>query len=160
MKVRIVNRVKDLGQEKLQVIRDFLKFAQENFDFSGKTSQAFLLSLNGKLIAIIGAGAEKKLDEIALKRDVEIVLMSERIGVMSTGSEITGLIKVLADNRMLLDIIRTIAHEWTHEFARQRKIKLQGYNTQSQEDYANTEAGIMARAFEKKYPQYVALLYN
>lgn len=127
MKVRIVNRVKDLGQEKLQVIRDFLKFAQENSP---------------------------------LKRDVEIVLMSERIGVMSTGSEITGLIKVLADNRMLLDIIRTIAHEWTHEFARQRKIKLQGYNTQSQEDYANTEAGIMARAFEKKYPQYVALLYN
>lgn len=127
MKVRIVNRVKDLGQEKIQVIRDFLKFAQENSP---------------------------------LKRDVEIVLMSERIGVMSTGSEITGLIKVLADNRMLLDIIRTIAHEWTHEFARQRKIKLQGYNTQSQEDYANTEAGIMARAFEKKYPQYVALLYN
>jgi len=127
MKVRIVNRVKDLGQEKLQVIRDFLKFAQENSP---------------------------------LKRDVEIVLMSERIGVMSTGSEITGLIKVLADNRMLLDIIRTIAHEWTHEFARQRKIKLQGYNTQSQEDYANTEAGIMSRAFEKKYPQYVALLYN
>lgn len=127
MRVRIVNRVKDLGQEKIQVIRDFLKFAQENSP---------------------------------LKRDVEIVLMSERIGVMSTGSEISGLIKVLADNRMLLDIIRTIAHEWTHEFARQRKIKLQGYNTQSQEDYANTEAGIMARAFEKKYPQYVALLYN
>jgi len=127
MRVRIVNRVKDLGQEKLQVIRDFLKFAQENSP---------------------------------LKRDVEIVLMSERIGAMSTGSEISGLIKVLADNRMLLDIIRTIAHEWTHEFAVQRKIKLQGYNTQSQEDYANTEAGIMARAFEKKYPQYVALLYN
>jgi hypothetical protein len=127
MKVKIVNRVKDLGQEKIQIIRDFLKFAQENSP---------------------------------LKRDVEIILMSERMGVMSTGSEISGLIKVLADNRMLLDIIRTIAHEWTHEFARQRKIKLQGYNTQSQEDYANTEAGIMARVFEKKYPQYVALLYN
>ena len=78
MRVRIVNRVKDLGQEKLQVIRDFLKFAQENSP---------------------------------LKRDVEIVLMSERIGAMSTRSEISGLIKVLADNRMLLDIIRTIAHD-------------------------------------------------
>ena len=86
--------------------------------------------------------------------------MSERIGGMSTGSEITGLIKVLADNRILFDIVRTIAHEWTHEFARQRKIKLQGYNTQSQEDYTNTEAGIMLRTFEKKYPQYVSLLYN
>jgi hypothetical protein len=127
MKVKIVNRVKDLGQDKIQVIRDFLKFAQENSP---------------------------------LKRDIEIILMSERMGVMSTGSQISGLIKVLADNRMLLDIIRTIAHEWTHEFARQRKIKLQGYNTQSQEDYANTEAGIMVRVFEKKYPQYVALLYN
>jgi hypothetical protein len=127
MKVKIVNRVKDLGQDKIQVIRDFLKFAQENSP---------------------------------LKRDVEIILMSERMGVMSTGSEITGLIKVLADNRMLLDIIRTIAHEWTHEFARQRKIKLQGYNTQSQEDYANTEAGIMVRMFESQNPQFVALLYN
>jgi hypothetical protein len=127
MKVKLINRSKDLGQEKLMVIQEFLKFAQQNSP---------------------------------LRRDVQIVLMDERMGKMSTGSEITGHIKVLASDRMLLDVIRTIAHEWTHEFARQRKIKLQGFNTQSQEDYANTEAGIMARAFEKSNPQFTALLYN
>jgi len=127
MKVRIVNRVRDLGEEKLRIIQSFTKFAQTNSP---------------------------------LKRDVEIILMDQRLGVMSTGSEITGTIKVLAKDRMLIDVLRTVAHEWTHEFARQRKIKLQGYNTQSQEDYANVEAGIMVRIFEKQNPEFVALLYN
>ena len=127
MKVRIVNRVRDLGEEKLRVIQSFTKFAQTNSP---------------------------------LKRDVEIILMDQRLGVMSTGSEITGTIKVLAKDRMLIDVLRTVSHEWTHEFARQRKIKLQGYNTQSQEDYANVEAGIMVRIFEKQNPEFVALLYN
>jgi hypothetical protein len=127
MKVKLVNRSKDLGQEKLQVIQEFLKFAQQNSP---------------------------------LRRDVQIVLMDERMGKMSTGSEITGYIRVLASGRMLLDVVRTVAHEWTHEFARQRKIKLQGFNTQSQEDYANIEAGIMVRTFEKSNPQFTALLYN
>lgn len=127
MKVRIVNRVKDLGEEKLRIVQSFTKFAQSNSP---------------------------------LKKDVEIILMDQRLGVMSTGSEITGTIKILAKDRMLIDILRTVAHEWTHEFARQRKIKLQGYNTQSQEDYANVEAGIMVRAFEKQNPEFVALLYN
>jgi hypothetical protein len=95
-----------------------------------------------------------------LKKDVDIQLLGERFGKMTTGSEILGRIKVLAGGRMLIDILRTIAHEWVHEFARQRNIKLQGFNTQSQENYANTEAGIMIRMYEKSNPQLTALLYN
>ena len=30
MKVKLINRSKDLGQEKLMVIQEFLKFAQQN----------------------------------------------------------------------------------------------------------------------------------
>jgi hypothetical protein len=95
-----------------------------------------------------------------LKKDVDIYLLGERFGKMTTGSEIMGKIKVLAGGRMLIDILRTIAHEWVHEFARQRNIKLQGFNTQSQENYANTEAGIMIRMYEKSNPQLTELLYN
>jgi hypothetical protein len=95
-----------------------------------------------------------------LKKDVDIQLLGERFGKMTTGSEILGRIKVLAGGRMLIDILRTVAHEWVHEFARQRNIKLQGFNTQSQENYANTEAGIMIRMYEKSNPQLTALLYN
>jgi hypothetical protein len=95
-----------------------------------------------------------------LKKDVDIQLLGERFGKMTTGSEILGRIKVLAGGRMLIDILRTIAHEWVHEFARQRNIKLQGFNTVSQENFANSEAGIMIRMFEKSNPQLTALLYN
>ena len=95
-----------------------------------------------------------------LKKDIDIQLLGERFGKMTTGSEILGRIKVLAGGRMLIDILRTVAHEWVHEFARQRNIKLQGFNTQSQENYANTEAGIMIRMYEKSNPQLTALLYN
>ncbi len=45
-----------------------LKFAKENFDFSGKSGQAFLVSENGKVVGVVGAGAEKKLDELALNK--------------------------------------------------------------------------------------------
>jgi hypothetical protein len=95
-----------------------------------------------------------------LKTDVDIQLLGERFGKMTTGSEILGRIKVLAGGRMLIDILRTVAHEWVHEFARQRNIKLQGFNTVSQENFANSEAGIMIRMYEKSNPQLTALLYN
>lgn len=45
-----------------------LKFAKENFEFSGKSNQAFLVSQDNKLVAVVGAGAEKKLDELALNK--------------------------------------------------------------------------------------------
>ena len=32
-----------------------VKFAAENFDFSGKNNQAHLISLDGKVVALIGA---------------------------------------------------------------------------------------------------------
>ena len=95
-----------------------------------------------------------------LKKDIDIQLLGERFGKMTTGSEILGRIKVLAGGRMLIDILRTVAHEWVHEFARQRNIKLQGFNTVSQENFANSEAGIMIRMYEKSNPQLTALLYN
>jgi hypothetical protein len=99
-------------------------------------------------------------DTSPLKKDVSINLLSERIGKMTTGSEITGTIKVLSKGRMLRDIIKTLAHEWVHEFARQRNIKLQGYNTMSQEDYANSESALMVTNFEKKHPEFSAILYT
>jgi hypothetical protein len=83
--------------------------------------------------------------------------MGERFGKMTTGSEILGEIKVLAGGKMLIDILRTISDKWVHEFARQRNIKLQGFNTISQE---NSESGIMIRMYEKSNPQLTVLLYN
>jgi len=127
MKVRIVNRSKNLSDDRLNVIQSFFKFAQDNSP---------------------------------LKKDLQVVMLDVKIGDMTTGSEISGLIKILVSDMKLIDIIQTLSHEWTHEFARQRKIKLQGSNTESQDDFENNEGGIMTRMFEKSHPEYESLFYN
>lgn len=127
MKVRIVNRSKNLSNDRLNVIQSFFKFAQDNSP---------------------------------LKKDLQVVMLDVKIGDMTTGGEISGLIKILVSDMKLIDIIQTLSHEWTHEFARQRKIKLQGSNTESQDDFENNEGGIMTRMFEKSHPEYESLFYN
>jgi len=127
MKVRIVNRSKNLSDDRLNVIQSFFKFAQDNSP---------------------------------LKKDLQVVMLDVKIGDMTTGSEISGLIKILVSDMKLIDIIQTLSHEWTYEFARQRKIKLQGSNTESQDDFENNEGGIMTRMFEKSHPEYESLFYN
>jgi hypothetical protein len=127
MKVRIVNRSKNLSDDRLNVIQSFFKFAQDNSP---------------------------------LKKDLQVVMLDVKIGDMTTGSEISGLIKILVSDMKLIDIIQTLSHEWTHEFARQRKIKLQGSNRESQDDFENNEGGIMTRMFEKSHPEYESLFYN
>lgn len=58
-----------LTQEKAKISKlKQVKFAQENFDFSGKNNEAHLLSLDNKIVVLIGAGEEKKLDELAVQK--------------------------------------------------------------------------------------------
>ncbi len=45
-----------------------VKFAKENLEFSGKDNQAQLVSNNDKLVVVVGAGAEKKLNELSLQK--------------------------------------------------------------------------------------------
>jgi leucyl aminopeptidase len=46
----------------------FVKFAKENLDFSGKFGQAHLVNFNDKIIALVGAGEAKTLDETTLQK--------------------------------------------------------------------------------------------
>ena len=45
-----------------------VKFAKEQFSFAGDNNQAHLLSIDAKLVVVIGAGEEKKLDELQLQK--------------------------------------------------------------------------------------------
>src|SRR3989338_1963763 len=45
-----------------------IKFAKEKYDFSGKNNQAHLVSSNDQILVVVGAGAEKKLDDLALQK--------------------------------------------------------------------------------------------
>lgn len=58
-----------LTQEKAKISKlKQVKFAQENFEFSGKNNQAHLVSVDNKLVALIGAGEEAKLDKLSLQK--------------------------------------------------------------------------------------------
>ena len=89
-----------------------------------------------------------------LENDIEINFLPHRKGKMTTGSRSeNGIIKVLTKNRITRDIIRTIAHEWIHEYqrdilGRDRGPDIGGLN----EDEANALAGSLIKKFEKKFP--------
>jgi Fe-Mn family superoxide dismutase len=91
-----------------------------------------------------------------LKHKVGIVFTGERIGGMTTGSRNTKhIIKVLTKKRLNRDIMRTLAHEWIHEYqlgvlGREKGSDIGGRN----EDEANAYAGRIIKMFEKKFPQY------
>lgn len=91
-----------------------------------------------------------------------IQFTGQRVGEMTTGSRSDyHIIKIFTKNRLLIDILRTLAHEWTHEF---EDDVLDIHNIQDiggkNENIANISAGIILKLFEKKYPEYEVLLYN
>ncbi len=96
-----------------------------------------------------------------LKRDLTIIFLGERVDGMTTGSRLPHKIKVLSGNRMNRDILRTVAHEWIHEYQldilnREMGPDIGGKN----ENEANAYAGQLIKIFEKKYPEYVENMYE
>ena len=92
---------------------------------------------------------EKKL---SLKGNVLIDLQDKKDFDMTTGAIVPHHhIKVLCKNRMLVDILRTIAHEWVHEYQHeymrvtdnQRKKEIGGWV----ENQANAMAGILVKRY-------------
>ena len=104
--------------------------------------------------------------ELPLKDDVKIHFTSERYEHMTTGLRIgsPSTIYVLSNHRMISDILRTLSHEWAHEFQHQKlglrndaKVPAIGGPV---EDFANTIAGIMVKSFETNHPELKKILYN
>jgi hypothetical protein len=100
--------------------------------------------------------------EYPLKNDISIVFVGNRIGEMTTGSRThDGELRVLTKGRINRDILRTLAHEWTHEYQmgvlnRRRGPDIGGQN----EDEANAISGQVMKKFEKKYPKIEKKMYD
>ena len=100
--------------------------------------------------------------EYPLKKDLKILFVDGRKGDMSTGSRRgDNLIKVLAKGRLNRDIMRTLAHEWVHEYqmtilGREPGPNIGGKN----EDEANAFAGRLVKKFEEKHPDLEKLMYE
>lgn len=97
-----------------------------------------------------------------LKDDIFIFFIDRRVGKMSTGSHgHKHNIKVLTKNRMNRDIMRTLSHEWLHEYEeRILKMKHKKDIGGKDENIANVEAGILQKKFEKKYPKFLKIIYS
>jgi hypothetical protein len=97
-----------------------------------------------------------------LNHDLKISFLSERTGKMTTGSRTEdNEIKVLTKGRIYRDILRTLSHEWVHEYQRDVLKWKNGPNIGGRnEDMANSEAGALMKMFERLYPGFEDKMYE
>jgi hypothetical protein len=103
-------------------------------------------------------------ENLPLNKDVNLFFVDNRDINMTTGvrmpqSEISVLIK----GRLLIDILRTLSHEWVHEYQHQ-KMGVDDFSKSPDiggphENMANALSGIFMKSFQKEYPQHSEVLY-
>jgi len=97
-----------------------------------------------------------------LKHNVTIKFVGERIGNMTTGQRnVKNELLVLSKNRMNRDILRTLAHEWVHEYQRTILNRDKGPDIGGKnEDEANALSGSIMKKYEKKFPKDEKKMYE
>jgi hypothetical protein len=103
--------------------------------------------------------------ELVLSNDVQINFIEKRVEPMTTGvRKPNNKIYVLSYKRMLIDILRTLAHEWIHEFQHQKMGLSDDQKIQDiggkEENMANALGGVMVKKFEKTFPNFKNKLYG
>lgn len=102
---------------------------------------------------------------LPLRRDIFITFVPDRSVKMTTGVRFPkGEIFVLSGNRLLIDILRTLCHEWVHEFQHQKmglkdNAKIQNIGG-PEENMCNVLSGIFIKKFEKQFPKHSKVLYG
>lgn len=103
--------------------------------------------------------------QVPLTNDIIVELLDTRQGSMTTGARYPGSkIQVLSSGRLPIDVLRTISHEWIHEFQTQ---KLGVDDTKpiqdiggKEENMCNILTGIFIKQFEQGNPEFDSVLYN
>ena len=97
-----------------------------------------------------------------LKKDVTIIFRGNRTGNMTTGvRNDNSEIYVLSKGRMNRDILRTLTHEWIHEYQRTILGRERGGDIGGQnEDEANAKSGELIKKFEKTHPEDETKMYD
>ena len=102
-------------------------------------------------------------DKMPVDNINEIVFLGEKNGDMTTGSYKIeeGLIKVLSKGRMLIDILRTLSHEWIHAAQHdflgwEKGPDIGGRN----EDGCNTYSGVLMKLYQKHFPNNNETIYE
>jgi hypothetical protein len=103
--------------------------------------------------------------QLPLNQEVRITFTDSREVPMTTGVRMPdNEIVVLAKGRLLIDVLRTISHEWVHEFQYQKMgvrddVKIQDIGG-PEENMCNILSGIFIKKFEKKYPEFSEVNYG
>jgi len=103
--------------------------------------------------------------QLPLSSDVEIKFIDDQNQTGTTGVRMPGgKINVLSKGRMLVDILRTLSHEWVHEYQTQEmgvdeKEKIQDIGG-PEENMSNVLSGIFIKKFDKQNPDFKERLYE
>jgi hypothetical protein len=98
-------------------------------------------------------------DNAPLNRDLVIVFQGERNESITTGKHKAGEIVVFVKSRILIDILRTLAHEWVHGLQEQDPESYKK-NEREIEDHANSLSGYLVRKFMKENPEHEVESYK
>lgn len=103
--------------------------------------------------------------QLPLNQEVRITFTDSREIPMTTGVRMPdNEIVVLAKGRLLIDILRTVSHEWVHEFQYQKMGIRDDNKIQDiggpEENMCNILSGIFIKKFEKKYPELSNITYG
>jgi hypothetical protein len=105
-------------------------------------------------------------NDISLNKDVDISFESNNQKIpMTTGVRLPKHhIHVLAKDRLLVDVLRTIGHEWSHEYQHQKlglkdTDKIQDIGG-PEENMANALSGMFVKKFAKQFPKFKEIMYG
>jgi hypothetical protein len=86
-----------------------------------------------------------------LKDDVTLIFQNKRTGTMTTGLRTnTHKLKILVKDRINRDILKTLSHEWVHEYQRTILKRHKGPDIGGKnENEANSESGVIIKKYEK-----------
>ena len=97
-----------------------------------------------------------------LKDDVTVIFQNKRTETMTTGLRTDDhKLKILVKDRINRDILKTLSHEWVHEYQRTVLNRKQGKDVGGKnEDEANAKAGKEVKSFEYKNKKIEKTIYK
>jgi hypothetical protein len=121
--------------------------------------------VNQEQLEVISSFIKFLQSQLPLSSDVEVNLTGDQSTTGTTGVRKPGSkMYILAKGRMLIDILRTISHEWVHEYQYQEmglddNKKIQDIGG-PEENMSNVLSGIFIKKFDKQNPDLKERLYE
>jgi hypothetical protein len=121
--------------------------------------------VNQEQLEVISSFIKFLQSQLPLSSDVEVNLTGNQSTTGTTGVRKPGSkMYILVKGRMLVDILRTISHEWVHEYQYQEmglddKKKIQDIGG-PEENMSNVLSGIFIKKFDKQNPDFKDRLYE